>query len=71
MLGKNPLYLLLVLVPPALVAAPLGLSDGAVFALCCGAILPLAGLLGDATEQVCLQRASIRVGRMPRAQPRL
>jgi hypothetical protein len=52
MLTKNPLYLMLVFVPPALVSAHIGVSDGIIFALSCCAILPLAGLLGDATEQV-------------------
>jgi len=54
MLTNNPVYLMLVFVPPALLSALLGMSDGAVFALSCCAILPLAGLLGDATEQVAL-----------------
>lgn len=52
MLTNNPVYVMLVFVPPALLSALLGMSDGAVFALSCCAILPLAGLLGDATEQV-------------------
>jgi hypothetical protein len=56
MLKKNPLYLMLVFVPPALLSAQFGMSDGAVFALSCCAILPLAGLLGDATEQVTASR---------------
>eukprot|EP00967_Tisochrysis_lutea_P149509 scaffold287584_cov30-Tisochrysis_lutea.AAC.1 len=52
MLTKSPLYVLLLCVPPALIAPHVGMSDGAIFALSCCAILPLAGLLGDATEQV-------------------
>jgi Ca2+/Na+ antiporter len=54
MLAGNRLYVLLVAVPVALAAKPLGCSDGVVFGLCCFGILPLAALLGDATEQVAL-----------------
>jgi len=53
-LKGNKLYVLLIFVPFALLAAPLGFTAAAVFVLCCLAILPLAGLLGDATEQVAL-----------------
>mmetsp|Transcript_36944 Transcript_36944/g.61244 ORF Transcript_36944/g.61244 Transcript_36944/m.61244 type:complete len:486 (-) Transcript_36944:439-1896(-) len=53
-LTGTPLNLLLVLVPLALAAGPLKWTSGVVFALCCGAILPLAGILGDATEQVAM-----------------
>jgi len=51
MLGGNRLYLLLVVVPFALLAETLEFSPGLSFALSCLAILPLAGLLGEATEQ--------------------
>ena len=54
MLAANKLYWLLLCVPPALASDQLGLPLGASFTLCCVAILPLAGLLGDATEQVAL-----------------
>lgn len=54
LLSGNKLYWLLVLVPPAIFAPHIGLSDGVSFALSCVAILPLAGLLGDVTEQVAM-----------------
>ena len=44
---------LLVFIPITLVARfALHLSDGIVFALCCFGIVPLAAVLGDATEQI-------------------
>jgi len=54
MIKSKPLYWLLLVVPIAFAAAPLGLNPAWVFTLCCIGILPLAGLLGDATEQVAL-----------------
>ena len=54
MFTANKLYFLLVFVPVAAVSPQLGLSDGAIFSLSCIAILPLAALLGDATEQLAL-----------------
>eukprot|EP00908_Phaeocystis_cordata_P021411 Transcript_3763.p1 GENE.Transcript_3763~~Transcript_3763.p1 ORF type:complete len:369 (+),score=245.36 Transcript_3763:703-1809(+) len=54
MFTANKLYFLLVVVPVAAVSPQLGLSDGAIFSLSCIAILPLAALLGDATEQLAL-----------------
>ena len=47
----NKLYLLLAFVPLAFVAEHLEFSDAAIFGMACLAILPLAGLLGEATEQ--------------------
>ncbi len=50
--GKNVLYLLLVFVP---VSAWLGMTHASptyVFLACCLAILPLAGLMGEATEHL-------------------
>ena len=54
MLCGNRLYVLLVLVPFAIAAEEMGASTSMRFALSCAAILPLAGLLGDATEQVAM-----------------
>jgi len=54
MFRANNLYWLLVLVPVSAASGQLGLGDGAIFALACVAILPLAALLGDATEQLAL-----------------
>jgi Ca2+:H+ antiporter len=54
MLTSKWIYLLLLIVPVALASEKMGLSSGTIFTLCCIAILPLAGLLGDATEQVAL-----------------
>lgn len=54
MLFGNRLYLLLATVPIALLAEPLGMEAGLAFSLSCIAILPLAGLLGEATEQVAI-----------------
>ena len=50
----NKLYTLLVFVPLAFLAEHLEFSDAAIFGMACLAILPLAGLLGEATEQVAL-----------------
>ena len=50
--SSNRIYVLLVFVPLALLAEPLGWPKSLSFGLACLAILPLAGLLGDATEQV-------------------
>lgn len=47
------LYWLLVFIPITIIADfGLHLSDGIVFALCCLGIVPLAAVLGDATEQI-------------------
>ena len=54
MLTGNKIYWLMIFVPLAILAESLGAGQGTIFALCCLAILPLAGLLGDATEQVCI-----------------
>ena len=54
MLSANKLYLLLVLCPVSAASEYLGFSHGAIFSLACVAILPLAALLGDATEQLAL-----------------
>jgi len=54
LMASNKMYLLLLVCPAAAAAPALGWSDGAIFTLCCVAILPLAALLGDATEQVAL-----------------
>ena len=49
------LYWLLVFIPVTLVARfGIHLSDGIVFWLCCLGIVPLAAVLGDATEQISL-----------------
>ena len=49
------LYWLLVFIPITLAARfALHLSDGVVFWLCCIGIVPLAAVLGDATEQISL-----------------
>ena len=49
------LYWLLVFIPVTLVARfGLHMSDGIVFWLSCAAIIPLAAVLGDATEQISL-----------------
>ena len=50
----NKLYTLLVFVPLAFLAEHLEFSDATIFGMACLAILPLAGLLGEATEQVAL-----------------
>ena len=62
MLRENWLYWLLVLCPLALAAEALGFSDGVRFAVCCLAILPLAGLLGEATEQVAFHTSDTLSG---------
>ena len=54
MFRANKLYVLLALVPVSAASEHLGFSHGAIFALACVAILPLAALLGDATEQLAL-----------------
>ena len=54
LLAGNKLYVLLLLVPASMAAEPLGASNAVQFALSCAAILPLAGLLGEATEQVAV-----------------
>jgi len=49
------LYWLLIFIPITLVARfGLHLSDGIVFWLCCLGIVPLAAVLGDATEQISM-----------------
>ena len=50
----NKLYLLLVFVPLAFLSEHLEWADATIFGIACLAILPLAGLLGEATEQVAL-----------------
>ncbi|EOD14085.1 H+/Ca2+ exchanger [Emiliania huxleyi CCMP1516] len=52
MLTGNKLYYGLILVPFACFTQELGLDDAQTFILAAAAILPLAGLLGEATEQV-------------------
>ena len=54
MLLSNKVYSLLVLVPVALVADHFDVPIGLSFGLTLAAILPLAGLLGEITEQVAL-----------------
>jgi Ca2+:H+ antiporter len=54
MLTGNRLYILLLFVPIALVSEEFFESEAIIFSLCCFAILPLAALLGDATEQTAL-----------------
>ena len=52
LLCSSRLYLLLLLVPFALAPAPFGWSTAASFTVSCLGILPLAALLGAATEQI-------------------
>lgn len=52
MLRGNGLYLMLIFVPIACMSETFHFSEAMVFFLSCLAILPLAGLLGEATEQV-------------------
>lgn len=52
MFTASKFNLLLAFLPLGIAAELLGWSDGAIFGLNCVAILPLAKLLGDATEQV-------------------
>ena len=52
LLMGNKLNLLLVFVLLAFVAVASGASDGLVFSLSCLGLLPLANLLGEATEKV-------------------
>jgi Ca2+:H+ antiporter len=52
MFTNTKINLMLVFLPLGISAELLGWSDGAIFGLNCLAILPLAKLLGDATEQV-------------------
>ena len=54
MFKANKIYALLVFVPLAIMAEFAEAPEYAIFFLACLAILPLAGLLGDATEQVAL-----------------
>lgn len=54
MLTGNRLYILLLFVPIAMVSEEFFESEAIIFSLCCFAILPLAALLGDATEQTAL-----------------
>lgn len=61
-LASKKLYLLLVFVPLALVAKSVGWPIGVVFGLSTLAILPLAGLLGDVTEQVALHTSEVLSG---------
>jgi len=49
---KNILYLLLVFVPVSIVLAHMHASPTAIFLTSCLAILPLAGLMGEATENI-------------------
>ena len=48
---SNKLYLLLAFVPLAFLSEHLEWADATIFGIACLAILPLAGLLGEATEQ--------------------
>ena len=52
LLFGNRLNILLVFVPLAIASAVTGGSDGLVFSLSCIGLLPLANLLGEATEKV-------------------
>ena len=52
----NGLYLMLIFVPIACMSETFHFSEAMVFFLSCLAILPLAGLLGEATEQVSRER---------------
>ena len=54
MFKANKIYALLIFVPLAIMAEFAEAPEYAIFFLACLAILPLAGLLGDATEQVAL-----------------
>ena len=49
---KRLRHLIWLLVPMALLAEPLHLSAGWIFLLCCAALIPLAGAIGGATEQL-------------------
>ena len=51
MFASNKLYLLLAFVPLAFLSEHLEWAPATVFGIACLAILPLAGLLGEATEQ--------------------
>lgn len=62
MLCANPLYWLLVFIPLTLLADGLVWPIGLVFSLACVAILPLAALLGDATEQVAIHTSEVFSG---------
>ncbi|KAL1524955.1 hypothetical protein AB1Y20_019831 [Prymnesium parvum] len=62
MLASNRLYWLLLTVPLALIANALDWPIGVVFGLSCAAILPLAGLLGEATEQVAIHTSEVLSG---------
>lgn len=53
------LNVLLLVAPLALCAPFIGFSDALIFALTCLSILPLASLLGDATEQVAMHTNEI------------
>ena len=52
MTGKRFLYLMLIFVPVAIVMGLRHASPTWVFVTCCLAILPLAGLMGEATEHL-------------------
>jgi hypothetical protein len=54
MFTASKINLMLVFLPIGIAAELLEWSDGAIFGLNCMAILPLAKLLGDATEQVAV-----------------
>ena len=62
MLASNRLYWLLILTPIALACPLFTASDGVIFSLCALALLPLAALLGDATEQVALHTNEVLGG---------
>ena len=51
MFAGNKLYLLLAFVPLAFLSEHLEWAPATIFGIACLAILPLAGLLGEATEQ--------------------
>lgn len=49
---KNPLHILLLALPFAVIAKPAGWGEGWVFALSAAGVVPLAGLIGEATENL-------------------
>lgn len=55
---RNPLYWLLVFIPVAFWLELSGASDTLIFGAACLAILPLAGLMGQATEQLAARTGS-------------
>lgn len=51
---KNPLYYLLILVPIAIIAELAHVGDIIIFLLSAGALIPLAKLIGEATEELAI-----------------